>query len=355
MSRRAFVPLLGLLLLCPVGPALAVDVAPQLPMTRNVTLAYPATYSFRFSVLDAPASTRPLYAETKSIRLTGRTLRFVLGAGTRAPGSPALRDLDWSRQFWVKVERRTAAGFEAVGAPQRLAIVPYAFWSGSSGAGGTGGSVTSVGAGGGLTGGGVGDVTVAVGQGTGINVAADAVSVDTTWADGRFVNEGQASVTLGTITASNVTFSPARSRIMSIPYQAFSSEYGDVPYGANLIWGKHLASGTGYLSAPVLLPQGAVVTYFAGLAYDNSPSVNLKFELVTIPGVGLGSTTMATVTTAASGGYQGWTTGNITAATVANDANLYMAFVSPVGGAWPGNDSLAVRGVVVGYSVTEAP
>ncbi len=64
------------------------------------------------------------------------------------------------------------------------------------------GDIAGVTAGNGLTGGGTsGTVTVDVGAGTGITVAADAVSINQTTTDGWYVNEGQAS----SITSSMIT------------------------------------------------------------------------------------------------------------------------------------------------------
>lgn len=70
--------------------------------------------------------------------------------------------------------------------------------------GGGSGDITAVTAGNGLTGGGLaGDVTLNVGVGTGLTVAADAISLDTTYADGRFVNVTGDTMT-GDLNLSNV-------------------------------------------------------------------------------------------------------------------------------------------------------
>jgi hypothetical protein len=78
------------------------------------------------------------------------------------------------------------------------------------------GSITAVNAGNGLTGGGTsGSVTLNVGAGTGINVSADSVALNTSFTDGRYVNESQVnSVTSvmiqdGVITNADVSLTAA--------------------------------------------------------------------------------------------------------------------------------------------------
>lgn len=74
-----------------------------------------------------------------------------------------------------------------------LADMPAGFADGVDDSG-PGGTITGVTAGTGLTGGGTtGTVKVDVGAGTGIQVGGDQVAFDTSWGDGRYVNEGQAN------------------------------------------------------------------------------------------------------------------------------------------------------------------
>ncbi len=68
----------------------------------------------------------------------------------------------------------------------------------------SGGDLTGVSAGSGLTGGGTtGNVILNVVGGTGINVTADAVALNTTYTDGEYVNEGQANSVNSAMIANN--------------------------------------------------------------------------------------------------------------------------------------------------------
>ena len=69
---------------------------------------------------------------------------------------------------------------------------------------GDGGDITTVTAGDGLSGGGTqGDVSLAIGAGTGINTLAESVELDTIFIDGRYVNEGQDGSISSTMISAN--------------------------------------------------------------------------------------------------------------------------------------------------------
>jgi hypothetical protein len=123
---------LGVFFIGMAQAASAAEVVKKLPFTKKVNLAVPAKYTFRFSLLDNPAAIVPAYAETRTINLTTKALTFLLGGGTPEPTSPAFNSVDFSIQYWLKIERKTNIGWAQVTAPSILNVAPYALWSATS-------------------------------------------------------------------------------------------------------------------------------------------------------------------------------------------------------------------------------
>lgn len=139
---------------------------PKIFYTKETALL-PDNYTMRFSIWDIGSggtiNPNRVWWEEKNINLTTSTISTFLGnqanAGLR---SGPLGDLDFSQQYWVQVEKLEADGttYTPVGARTKFSFVPYAMYSLEAA---SGGSVTSVTAGNGLSGtSAVGDITLSI-------------------------------------------------------------------------------------------------------------------------------------------------------------------------------------------------
>jgi hypothetical protein len=154
---------------------LAAPVEAVIPYQTKVSLSYPKNYTFRFSLWDAEIGGNEVWAEVQEKRLTSATLKVNLGEGT--PEGVGLGEVDFSQQLFVQLQRYRPAfdDYVVVGTRQPFTMIPYAMWSATSASGGT---ITQVVAGQGLTSDVVGDqVTLNVEAGAGISVADDSVAI----------------------------------------------------------------------------------------------------------------------------------------------------------------------------------
>jgi Collagen triple helix repeat (20 copies) len=130
MMRRSFFVSIGVVFLLCLGLASAWGdpVLNQIYYQKNTTLAYPARYTFRFSLWNDETSIDPLnmvWSEDKQIKLTSSVVKHYLGE------IEPLGGVDFTQQMWVQLERIKKVGTPdevsiVIGRRQRLAIVPYA-------------------------------------------------------------------------------------------------------------------------------------------------------------------------------------------------------------------------------------
>ncbi len=93
----------------------------QIPYQKKTTLAYPQTYTLRFSLWDQASGGNEVWFEEKPINLNGPKIVTLLG------DHYPLDDVDFSQQLWVQVEKRNKNGtYKILGARDKLQVVPYA-------------------------------------------------------------------------------------------------------------------------------------------------------------------------------------------------------------------------------------
>ena len=92
---------------------------------KKTTLAYPSSPTLKFSLWDEETEGMEVWSEEKRVSLTSNTIKTYLGDAN--PFDDVA--LDFSRQYWVQVDRKTRAGYVPLGERDRLGITPYSFWS----------------------------------------------------------------------------------------------------------------------------------------------------------------------------------------------------------------------------------
>jgi hypothetical protein len=161
---------------------------------------YDGDHALIFRIYNVEAGGSALWQESQTLATTGGRFNALLGSVTPL-------SLAFDAQYWLET---VVDGFQL--SPRvKLASSPYAQRAAVADAvaGGTG-DITAVYADNGLTGGATGgDAHLSVGAGTGIEVAADAVGLASTYASGaaydaRFVNEAQANAVTADMIQPNV-------------------------------------------------------------------------------------------------------------------------------------------------------
>jgi hypothetical protein len=158
----------------------------------------------------------------------------------------------------------------------------------------------------------------------------------------------------GDLTVDSVVYNTARTHYYSVGPVDFVP-YGDDPLINNFgNGGVYVSDGSGYIFAGVHLPHGAAITTFTVYFYDADATANLKASLW---GEYLTSAfqviSLDETTSSGSGGAMNVTDSTINH-TVNNSTLSYFVRVdSDPFGTWSSN--LRVRGVRIGYTISEAP
>jgi hypothetical protein len=111
-------------LLLVLTPVWASEVSKELPYQKKTNLAFPVTYTLRFSLWDAEVDGNKLWEEDQTLSLKSATIKTSLGEGGSLDG------VDFSQQLWVQVERvKKNEKTTVIGARDSLTAVPYAMWA----------------------------------------------------------------------------------------------------------------------------------------------------------------------------------------------------------------------------------
>ena len=120
MKRSYFILTVGLVLLITVTSVWSEPVKKQISYSKTTTLAYPKTYTLKFSLWNARTEGTEVWSEEKTLNLTSNLIKTNLG--NTVPLEPS----QFSEQLWVQVDRKKANGtYVTVGNRDMLKAVAY--------------------------------------------------------------------------------------------------------------------------------------------------------------------------------------------------------------------------------------
>ncbi len=129
MERKLFVVSM-LVILVGATVAWGEPIAKEIYYQKKTTLAYPAIYTFRFSLWNVATGGDPVnkvWEEEKPVKITSAVIKTNLGNAT------PLDLADFSDQLWVQVERKKRDGsYVVIGTRDRLTASPYALNAGTN-------------------------------------------------------------------------------------------------------------------------------------------------------------------------------------------------------------------------------
>ena len=157
---------------------------------------------------------------------------------------------------------------------------------------------------------------------------------------------GNALVT-GTLTASNLAYSTARTRYVAVSGDSFRPG-ADVTFQAGGgMGGAYITAGGGSMTAPVQLPQGAVVTGFT-VFFNDTSAADMTVTLYRLWYTGAYAS-LAIVTSSGTGGYSNGADTTISNATIDNTQGGY--FVNAFCTNW--SSSIKIMGALITYTVNQ--
>lgn len=168
---------------------------------------------------------------------------------------------------------------------------------------------------------------------------------------------GSATVTLNlavgsTVTAHNVAFSAPKIHILSVPAEAFHPKSSSTTYNMSSNGGIGIFSaGAASLTAPVNLPQGAVITSLKAFFYNEGSLQQISLHLWGVKYNGGGYYDIASVNSLSIAMY-GSKTANATTNTIV-DNQKFGYLLTAYANQWDGF-YLLLMGVVITYTTTDA-